>query len=227
MNQTKTSKKPSREKASTRAVSGNMETGERSTAKGDQEAGDVASAAVAAAGAVRARRQPAASRRQAAVTATERQGIEPQVEAILREIRDVRAMVEQVIPAPRSADRGGADPVLEGAADSLRRLLSDLIERRMETVVSDLVDVRREAAAAAADPRRVVERVDQVLESLGAVKFEGQRFDALDPLIHVAVEERHENGVPDGVIVATVRPGFRTGRGLVVCKAAVAVNRRA
>ncbi len=30
----------------------------------------------------------------------------------------------------------------------------------------------------------------------------------------------------DSVIVETVRPGYRSARGLVLCKAAVAVNRR-
>jgi hypothetical protein len=38
------------------------------------------------------------------------------------------------------------------------------------------------------------------------------------------IEERRAPGVPRGVIVEAVRPGFRSGRGLVLCKAAVAVS---
>jgi molecular chaperone GrpE (heat shock protein) len=134
--------------------------------------------------------------------------------------------VPQLMPPPQLADTSPADTILEGAVDSLRRLLSELIEQRMETVVRDLAEVRSEAASASSDgAARVVERLDQMLDSLGAVKFAAPRFDALDPLIHVVLEERHEAGIPDGVILATIRPGFRTGRGLVLCKAAVAVNR--
>ena len=224
MDQTKPSGKPSRARTRPEAASSaGMTAGDQPGAKQDERAGDVASPGTGKRAPVSTRRAPAKSRSRA----TAQPGIEPHLAAILQELRDVRAMVEQAVPQPRSTDTSAADPILEGAADSLRRLLSDLIERRMESVVRDLVDVRREATAAASDPRRIAERVDQVLESLGTVKFEGQRFDALDPLIHVAVEERHENGVPDGVILETRRPGFRTGRGLVVCKAAVAVNRRA
>ena len=133
-------------------------------------------------------------------------------------------LVQPLVAAPRVAATNAADAILEGAVDSLRRLLSELIEQRMEAIVRDLAEVRSEAASSD-DGGRVVERLDQLLESLGGVKFAAPRFDAMDPLIHVAVEERHEEGIPDGVILATVRPGFRTGRGLVLCKAAVAVNR--
>ena len=50
-------------------------------------------------------------------------------------------------------------------------------------------------------------------------------MDFVDPLIHVVVEERRVDSAPDGVVLETLRPGYRTARGLVVCKAAVAVNR--
>ena len=154
-----------------------------------------------------------AARRQVPVAAAPRRRTEPQP-------------VQLLVAAPQVADTGTADAILEGAVDSLRRLLSELIEQRMEAIVRDLAEVRSEATSASNDGGgRVVERLDQMLESLGAVKFAAPRFDAMDPLIHVAVEERHEEGVPNGVILATVRPGFRTGRGLVLCKAAVAVNR--
>ena len=38
------------------------------------------------------------------------------------------------------------------------------------------------------------------------------------------VEERRADGVPSGVILEAVRPGFRSGRGLVLARAAVTVS---
>jgi molecular chaperone GrpE (heat shock protein) len=181
------------------------------------------------AAATRARRRRAAGlRRRVIGNAPAPQGTEPQLQAITKEIRTVKTMLQQLVPPPRSTDTSTADTILEAAVNSLRRLLSELIEDRMEAVVRDLAQVRSEATSAASEGGgRAVTRLDQLLESLGALKFEARRFDAIDPLIHVAVEERHEEGIPDGVVLATVRPGFRSARGAVLCKAAVAVNRGA
>ncbi len=175
----------------------------------------------------RARRQRAAGlrRRVPGKTAAPR-ATEPQLEAVTKELRTVNTLLQQLVPPPRLTDASG-DTVLEGAVNSLRRLLSELIEERMEAVVRDLAQLRTEATSPSSDTGgRVVARLDQLLESLGALKFEARRFDAIDPLIHIAVEERHEEALPDGVVLVTVRPGFRSGRGAVLCKAAVAVNRR-
>jgi molecular chaperone GrpE (heat shock protein) len=123
---------------------------------------------------------------------------------------------------------GNTDAALESSVDSLRRLLSELVEQRMEAVVRDLVDVRRQAAAVAQrKDTGIVERLDRVLESLGAISFAAEPMDVVDPLIHVVTEERQQADAPGGVILETLRPGFRTARGVVVCKAAVAVNRSA
>ena len=152
---------------------------------------------------------------------------EPGLGAILGEIRTVKQMLEK-LGTPLSSDGRGGDAALESSVDSLRRLLSELIEQRMEAVVRDLVDVRRQAAALAQRQGAViVERLDQVLGNLGAVRFEAEPMDVVDPLIHAVAEERQQPDAPDRVILETVRPGFRTARGVVVCKAAVAVNRRA
>jgi molecular chaperone GrpE (heat shock protein) len=72
----------------------------------------------------------------------------------------------------------------------------------------------------------MVERLDHLLETLGAVRFAAEPMDIVDPLIHVVLEERRDASAPDGVILEALRPGYRTARGLVVGKAAVAVNRR-
>jgi hypothetical protein len=152
---------------------------------------------------------------------------EPGLQAIFGEIRTVKQMVEKLV-TPFGSDGSRADAALESSVDSLRRLLSELIEQRMEAVVRDLVDIRRQAAAVAQRKGTgIIERLDQVLESLGAIPFEAEPMDAVDPLIHAVTGERQQADAPDGVILETVRPGFRTARGVVVCKAAVAVNRRA
>jgi hypothetical protein len=173
-------------------------------------------------------KQTAVGRRRPPVAAAPPRRSEPQLEAITTELHHVKAMVQRLVPSAPLPNTNPADAILEGAVDSLRRLLSELIEHRLEAVVRDLAEVRGEASTGSRDgASRVVERLDEVLESLGAVRFEASRFDAVDPLIHVVAEERHEEGIPNGVVLATVRPGFRSGRGLVLCKATVAVNRGA
>ena len=121
-------------------------------------------------------------------------------------------------PAPQTADT-----IVEGAVDSLRRLLSELLEQRLEAVAGALADIRREVAAGAA-AERVLGLVDELLHRVGAVRFAAEPLDVVDPLIHVVAEERKAAGVPRGVIVEALQPGFRNGRGLVLCKAAVAVS---
>ncbi len=123
---------------------------------------------------------------------------------------------------PAAAARSG-EPLLDGAVDAVRRVLSELLEGRVESVAHDLAALRREAASGA-EPDRLLGLIDDLLERLGAVRFSAEALDVVDPLIHSVVEERHAAGVPRGVIVAAVRPGFRSGRGLVLCKAAVAVS---
>jgi len=145
------------------------------------------------------------------------------VAAILGELRGMKALVHQLVAPPHDGDAA-----VEESVDSLRRLLSELIERRMESVVKDLVDVRREAAAATDGALgRIVKRLDTLLDNLGAVRFDAEPMDIVDPLIHVVVNERHDAAAPDGVILETVQPGYRSARGLVLCKASVTVNRSA
>lgn len=144
-------------------------------------------------------------------------------EEVLREIRGLRAAIEPMVKPPSPA---GAE--LDESVDSLRRLLSELIEQRMEAVVQQLADIRRDACSIPSDHgTRIAGRLDELLESLGAERFDAEPMDVVDPLIHVVVAERRQDDVPEGVIVETVRPGYRTSRGRVVCKAAVAVSQQA
>ena len=145
----------------------------------------------------------------------------PGLEPILTELHAVRQMLEKRLAPPLAADSA-----LDASVDSLRRLLSELIEQRMESVVKHFVDVRREAANLGDGATRLVGRLDQLLGELGAVRFDAEPMDLVDPLIHTVVDERHLPDAPDGVILETLRPGYRTARGMVVCKAAVAVNVR-
>jgi molecular chaperone GrpE (heat shock protein) len=144
------------------------------------------------------------------------------LDAVLDELRGVKRLIEQLVAPPAESDTG-----LDGSVDSLRRLLSELMERRMESVIKDIVEIRREAASVAtADSQRIIARLEELLERLGAVRFEAEPLELVDPLIHVVVDERQEANVPEGLILETLRPGYRTARGLVVSKAAVAVNQR-
>ena len=154
---------------------------------------------------------------------------EPKLDTILAELRGVRETVQKMRTAPKPVAAAApltGDSELEASVDSLRRLLSELIEQRMESVVRDLADVRRLAATGDGSRGPIVERLDQVLDKLGAIQFHGEPMDIVDPLIHEVAAERRGNDVPDGVILHTLRPGYRTARGAVVCKAAVAINRR-
>jgi hypothetical protein len=144
------------------------------------------------------------------------------LDTILEELRGVKRLVGQLAAPPSESDAG-----LDASVDSLRRLLSELMEQRMESVIRDVVEVRREAASLGQDDsQHIVARLEDLLERLGAVRFEAEPLDVVDPLIHVVVDERQQANVPEGLILETLRPGYRTARGLVVCKAAVAVNQR-
>jgi hypothetical protein len=163
--------------------------------------------------------------RRAAIRRTEPQTSAPTpaspCDQIIAQMAELKKMVEALAPRPVAPEAA-----LESYVDSLRRLLAELIEARQDGVVVRLAAVRTLAVSAKADPR-VLAAMDGLLEELGAAPFQAQRLDFADPLIHKVVEERTDPAAPDGVVLETLQPGFRTGRGMVVAKASVAVNRRA
>lgn len=162
----------------------------------------------------------AARKAQPADTNALRAAVASTIAPLRDDIRTVTALVERLNAPAR------ADAAVDASVDALRRVLSDLLEQRMESVVRALVDIRGAAAGVTATAgAQVVERLDCLLADLGAVQFEAEAMDVVDPLIHVVVEERQQADVPDGVILETARPGYRTARGMVLCKAAVVVNR--
>jgi hypothetical protein len=148
---------------------------------------------------------------------------EPATQAILTELAALRRMLERM-SAPPSSD----DAALESGVDSMRRLLTELLESRLDPVIAEIAAIRTLAASEAEGKSgSVVDRLDLLLNDLGAVRFEAQRLDYYDPLIHQVLEERRDAVAPDRVILETVVPGYRTQRGRVVAKAGVAINRRA
>ena len=135
--------------------------------------------------------------------------------------QEVSALRTQIARCTAPVSSGTMDEV-----DAIRRVLSDLMEARMNDVIRELVSIRNTAAAAGSDARRVAEQMDTLLADLGAMKFEAERLEHVDPLIHTVTREVTDPSLPDGVITETVRPGFHTGRGIVVARALVAINRR-
>lgn len=142
---------------------------------------------------------------------------------ILAEVQSLKQMVGKLLPS-----EGGPNADVDASADALRRLLSDLLERRLESVIKELAEVRGAVPVLKfpnAEP--VARRLDTLLGDLGAIRYDAEQMDYMDPLIHNVVGERSVKDAPDGVILETVSPGYRTVRGLIVTKAAVVVNRSA
>jgi hypothetical protein len=144
------------------------------------------------------------------------------MQAILAELASLRRMMEKMSAVPSFGDAS-----LESGVDSMRRLLSDLLDARLDPVIAEVAAIRTLAASEAEGKfGSVVDRLDLLLNDLGAVRFEAQRLDYYDPLIHQVLAERREGDAPDRVVLETVVPGYRTQRGRVVAKAGVAINRR-
>lgn len=145
---------------------------------------------------------------------------------IIRELRELRALVEKNVQLPQTVEA-----TLEDGVDSLRRLLSGLMEQRMESHMVGLIDLR--CAVVSCDTEDFTDHsatltahIDRLLYEMGGIKFEADRMDYVDPLIHEIVAEHGEAELPDGVVVETLLPGFRTARGAILAKAHVAMNRR-
>lgn len=144
------------------------------------------------------------------------------IATLLAEIAELRTVIESTRAAERSSPSTSTDEI-----ESIRRVLSDVIECRMESVLGQIVAIRNTAVAIESEEgRRVVEQLDKLLNDLGATRFTAEPLEHVDPLIHVVARETHNARMPDGVVAETVRPGFATGRGVILAKALVAVNRR-
>ena len=141
---------------------------------------------------------------------------------LVGEVRGLRAAVAALAaPATPTTE----DPSIEGSADALRRLLSELLEQRLEGLAARIV-MARTALDKPATVAQAAEHLDRSLGDLGVTACCAERLEWVDPLIHVVAGEREDGDVPDAVVLETIRPGYRTARGTVVSKASVVVNRR-
>lgn len=166
----------------------------------------------------KAQAQPAASPAPVSPASPVEGSVPVALESLRQEVTALRSQLAKTL-APVST--GTMEEV-----DALRRVLNDLMESRLNEVIRELVSIRNQAASSGPDARLVTEQMDTLLADLGAQKFEAERLEHVDPLIHTITRETNQAALPDGVIVETIRPGFHTGRGLVVAKALVTVNRR-
>jgi hypothetical protein len=133
------------------------------------------------------------------------------------------------IAALRIAVEKSLSPIASGAldeVDALRRVLGYLFESKTEEIIRALVVIRNASAALPHARPDLTEQIDALLANLGAVKFEAERLEYVDPLIHTITRDVRDEKLDDAVIVEAIRPGFRTARGVVIAKALVAINRR-
>lgn len=146
---------------------------------------------------------------------------------ILEQLAALQTAVAQLARPKAPEVTVESTPLVDSGTTALRRLLSDLLESRTEQFLGQLVQLRsRIASGRIVDPPAIVERMDVLLEDMGAIRYDAAKLDSLDPLIHEAVGERNEAEVPEGCVVEMAQPGFRSGRGVVLQKACVIVSRR-
>lgn len=138
---------------------------------------------------------------------------------LLRELGQLREGIARLTTSTATAEEA-----LDEGATALRRVLSDLMEKRLEGVLGSVVAIRESLLAGGAQTE---ERLDHLIEQLGGLTFLAARAEYFDPLIHTLGAERGAPDLPDGVVVETLKPGIRTARGAILSKAVVAVNRRA
>lgn len=138
------------------------------------------------------------------------------IDALVKELATLRATVEKQLVTPPVA--GPMDEV-----DAIRRLMADIIENRNSVFLQKLALIRH---AAPPQSRDLLERIDALMEDMGAIPFEAERLEHLDPVIHNVAREVQDPLLPDGVIAETLQPGFRAARGRILAKALVSINRR-
>ena len=138
------------------------------------------------------------------------------ISALITELASLRASIDK-----RSPTLNHAGPMDE--VDVIRRVLADIMENRMSAFLQRLACIRQSIPVQSQD---VLDRMDALMQDMGAVAFEAERLEHLDPVIHSVGREVHDPQLPDGVIAGTLHPGFRTAQGQILSKALVSINRR-
>jgi hypothetical protein len=138
------------------------------------------------------------------------------INVLIKELSTLRTTIEKQSPL---LPANSSDEV-----DAIRRVLGDIIENRMTGFLQKLAAIRHSIPPQARD---TLDRMDSLMEEMGAVTFDAERLEHLDPVIHIVGREVQDPKLPDGVIVETLHSGCRTARGQVLTKAIVSINRRA
>jgi hypothetical protein len=138
------------------------------------------------------------------------------IDALVRELATLRATVEKQLVAPSATS-----PMDE--VNAIRRVLTDILENRSILFLQKLASIRQVVPLSSRD---ILDRIDALMEDMGAITFDAERLEHLDPVIHSVGREVSDPQLPDGVIVETLHPGCRTARGQVLTKARVSINRR-
>jgi hypothetical protein len=138
------------------------------------------------------------------------------INVLIKELSTLRTTIEKQVPIPPS---NSSDEV-----DAVRRVLGDIMENRTTGYLQKLAAIRQSIPAQARD---TLDRIDALMEEMGAITFDAERLEHLDPVIHTVGREVQDPKLPDGVIVETLHFGCRTARGQVLTKAIVSINRRA
>jgi len=94
----------------------------------------------------------------------------------------------------------------------------------MSSFLHDLASIRRSVPVESGD---LLKSIDALMENMGGIAFAAEPLEHLDPVIYTVGREIQNPQIPDGVIVETIRPGYRTARGQILIKALVSINRRA
>ncbi|MBA4388384.1 MAG: nucleotide exchange factor GrpE [Verrucomicrobia bacterium] len=144
----------------------------------------------------------------------------PVPDAMDRVLQEISALKGLLV---HKAKPHAADAVMDAEVDALRRMLGELMDKRVIGMAEKLVALRLAIAARRED---ALHQADALLKSLGVVAFKAGVNDYLDPLIHTVVEERNVADLPDGVVVETIKEGYRTAGGVVIARANVAVNNK-
>lgn len=138
------------------------------------------------------------------------------INALIKELSTLRTTIEKQSPLPPS---NSSDEV-----DAIRRVLGDIIENRSTGFLQKLAAIRQSIPPQALD---TLDRIDVLMKEMGAIAFDAERLEHLDPVIHIVGREVQDPKLPEGVIVETLHSGCRTARGQVLTKAIVSINRRA
>jgi hypothetical protein len=178
----------------------------------------------------------------------------PSDEILVRAERDINAVIESLNTQMNTAlaaftelasthvERGKAvvrTAPLDRATATFQRLVAEVLDDQLGEMLPPLIALRNEAAQRAGAPgngnlenqdddfsQRSAEILDHVLELAGAQCYQPQVGETFDPLIHLAVGETHDAGLPDHSVAQALVPGFRSNRGKVLVPARVRVNRR-